>query len=128
MNLPLKKFFLIPNSPGIVLVIQDVQNFYSKGGKMLDVHRKDLDFVFGENEHIFEALCCSQPETGMFALFLPTTADLRRVAHEVFHLTLRILEWQKGKPFDNAFHEDGAYLHEYLMEQTVMALGFKYYV
>ena len=50
-----------------------------------------------------------------FALFFDFSAlDVATVAHEVFHLTHRILDWSESN-FDGKHHEQGALLHGYLM-------------
>ena len=58
---------------------------------------------------------CSRGGSYNFGLFFNSDATaLRVVAHEVFHLTHRIMEW-KGEPFDESKHEQGASLNEFLM-------------
>lgn len=54
-----------------------------------------------------------------FGLFFEPAAKLRHeiVAHEIFHLTHRILE-KNFMNFDESHHEMGAYLCEYLTEKV----------
>ncbi len=59
-------------------------------------------------------LCC-QSGGGTFALFFEfTELTMEVVAHETFHLTHMILQWQ-GIDFDVQNSEDGALLHGYLL-------------
>ena len=58
-----------------------------------------------------------------FALFFSEeTLWSTVVAHEVFHLTHRIMEYT-GEPFDSSKHEQGAALHEWLWERISAILN-----
>lgn len=71
----------------------------------------------------YNALCSRWGPAGELALFFNADALLSGVvAHEVFHLTHRILEWT-GEPFDNTKHEQGASLHEYLVCRIAACLN-----
>lgn len=77
-----------------------------------------MDGVFGELDgdiYDWDALCCrSRGHT--FGLFFNRKAlCMEKLAHEVFHLTHRILEWASCN-FDPNHHEQGALLHGYLMD------------
>lgn len=78
--------------------------------------RKKMEHIFGAApEEPDYAAICSYSGGHTFALFfereeLTTTI----VAHEVFHLTHRIMDWA-GCHFDKDHHEQGALLHGYLM-------------
>jgi hypothetical protein len=77
--------------------------------------RKTMEHVFGPapDEHDYDALTSYNGEH--FALFFKRKAvSTERIAHEVFHLTHRILEWA-GANFDSQHHEQGALLCGYLM-------------
>lgn len=52
---------------------------------------------------------------GNFGLWLPRKADTNTIAHELFHITHRILEWTNSN-FDRDHHEQGALLNGYLHE------------
>lgn len=79
--------------------------------------RREMEHWFGpvpETDQ-YHALC-SYGRGHNFALFLEQEAcTVKIVAHEVFHLTHRILDWC-GANFDSRHHEQGALLHGYLME------------
>lgn len=78
--------------------------------------------IFGEFPDAGEywALCArAGNKFGVF--FTPKCLTSKVVAHEVFHLTHRIMEWT-GEPFDSTKHEQGAALHEYLWERVNAAL------
>lgn len=64
----------------------------------------------------YDALC-SYGAGHNFALFFTHSASrcLKVVAHEVFHLTHRILDWS-GANFDSDHHEQAALLNGYLFE------------
>lgn len=53
-----------------------------------------------------------------FGLFLPSGANAGTIAHEVFHLTHRILEYCDVK-FDKDNHEPAAYLHGHLIDKVL---------
>ena len=59
-----------------------------------------------------------------FGLFLEPAARQRHeiVAHEIFHMTHRILE-KNCMNFDESHHEMGAYLCEYLTKKVATILG-----
>lgn len=62
-----------------------------------------------------------------FGLFLEPAARRRReiIAHEIFHLTHRILE-ANCMNFDEGHHEMGAYLCEYLTDKVFTILDKNY--
>lgn len=85
--------------------------------------RKKWEDHFGPAPEIenYVALCCRSGRA-TFALFFSKQALTREIiAHEVFHLTHRILEWASAN-FDPEHHEQGALLHGYLMEKICKEL------
>lgn len=88
--------------------------------------RKKYDHLFGEfADENYEGLCCWTGH-GHFALFF-SPASARKpdvVAHEVFHLTHRIMEWA-GVEHDADHHEAGALLCGYLFKLVQDALRGK---
>lgn len=69
----------------------------------------------------FSALCsCCGPNFGLF-FDADSAHDINTVAHEVFHLTHRMLDWT-GQRFDSVNHEAAALLHGYLMKTVAEAL------
>ncbi len=88
--------------------------------------RKVYDPVFGEYEGSSFSGLCDGSGRGHFAIFIKASAlDQNTVAHEVFHLTHRIMEYC-GCNFDEDHHEQAAYLNGYLMELVCNALKVKY--
>lgn len=84
--------------------------------------RRKWEPVFGPAPagHDYDALC-SYDAGPTFALFFRRSVTLPTVAHEVFHLTHRILEWVQAG-FDPDHHEPGAYLHGFLMDEVCRAV------
>lgn len=81
--------------------------------------RKQYSDTFGEVDDslVYDAMCSYS--NGRFALFFThDTFTTKIVAHEVFHLTHRILDWV-GAPLDSNHHEHAALLHGYLMDWVV---------
>lgn len=79
--------------------------------------REKMTDIFGPGptEHNYDGLV-SHSGGHRFGLFLNRkTMTTKIVAHEVFHITHRILEWVEAH-FDDKHHEQGALLHGYLME------------
>lgn len=70
----------------------------------------------GPDDNIYDALC-SYGTGHNFALFFEPKAahEIKIVAHEVFHLTHRILDWC-GANFDSRHHETAALLHGFLID------------
>lgn len=82
--------------------------------------RRSMDEVFGpvpDSMSGWRALTsCSND--GRFGIFFGTRGlSIDEVAHEVFHVTHRILEWSHAN-FDPDHHEQGAYLHGHLFDLT----------
>ena len=79
--------------------------------------RRSMDHIFGPcDTGGFFAGLCSCSDSGDFALFFrPNRLTYSDIGHEVFHLTHRIMEYYEGN-FDSNHHEQGAYLHGYLMD------------
>jgi len=76
--------------------------------------------LFGDmpNAGDFGALCARGSDNWAFGLFFRSDYLLTKVvAHEVFHLTHRIME-RTGEPFDETKHEQGACLYGWLFEQV----------
>jgi hypothetical protein len=76
--------------------------------------RKKMEFAFGPApQEDYDALCCYNGyRYGLF--FTPESSqDVDTIAHEIFHLTHRILDWA-GTNFDKAHHEHAALLNGYL--------------
>lgn len=68
-------------------------------------------------------MACLGYDKRKFGLFLEPKARLRHevVAHEIFHLTHRILE-KNQMNFDESHHEMGAYLCEYLTKVVFLVI------
>lgn len=85
--------------------------------------RKRMEDLFGPvpEGHNFHALC-SYSVGHTFALFFePSALKNGVIAHEIFHLTHRILDWV-GANFDSTHHEQGALLCGYLSELVLKTL------
>lgn len=91
--------------------------------KNIERERKKYDHLFGESNLTDCDALCSSSGGHNFALFFSTKAsrNMEVIAHEVFHLTHRILDWTNSN-FDKEHHEQGALLHGYLMNLVVKAL------
>lgn len=77
--------------------------------------------LFGDEEADpgWDAVCFrNHSKFGLF--FKPSAVDVSTVAHEIFHLTHRILEWV-GANFDSSHHETAALLNGYLMNWALTA-------
>lgn len=84
-------------------------------GADLKAERDRLTGILGESDlENFHALCV-HTTCGRFGIFLPRGVDRSTIAHEVFHLTHRIMEWANCS-FDSGHHEQGALLCGYLSE------------
>lgn len=85
-----------------------------------DIHsyRNKYNNLFGDiSDNDYSALC-AYSNTGEFGLFFDSeTITLTKIAHEVFHLTHRIMDWS-GCNFDLDHHEQGALLHGWLMNKV----------
>lgn len=90
----------------------------------LRVERKRKKWVslFGQmDDSDFWALCSRGPKG--FGLFFKKDFLISKiVAHEVFHLTHRIME-RVGDPFDSSKHEQGAGLYEWLWDRINAVLS-----
>lgn len=86
--------------------------------------RKKMKNLFGPGPEADEwDAVCSHSGCSTFGLFFNVkTVTLKVVAHEVFHLTHRIMDWA-GANFDKEHHEQGALLHGYLMELVCKNIG-----
>lgn len=87
----------------------------------LNIHdrRREMSNEFGEvtDPDTWKGMACWQgPCFGLF--FARDSIDTETIAHEVFHLTHRILEWTNVR-FSPTDHESAALLHGYLMELVV---------
>lgn len=70
----------------------------------------------------YDALC-SYGAGHNFALFFePGALTPKIIAHEIFHLTHRIIDWA-GVRFDSQSHEAGALLNGYLSDLIYRELG-----
>lgn len=69
-------------------------------------------------------MACLGYDKRRFALFFEPQAKSRHeiIAHEIFHLTHRILEFCTMN-FDSGHHEQGAYLCEYLTKKVFKILN-----
>lgn len=79
--------------------------------------RRKMEHLFGPapDGHEYDALC-SHSGGHNFALFFDRKAlSMKIIAHEVFHLTHRMLEWVSAN-FDKDHHEQGSLLCGYLMD------------
>jgi hypothetical protein len=101
-----RKFIIPIYDANLVIVV--ARDIYSE--------RQKFDEIFGPiGGDDFSALC-SYTATGEFGLFFtPKYFDHNRIAHEVFHLTHRILDWANVN-FDRNNHEAAALLCGYLTE------------
>ena len=81
--------------------------------------RAEYDRIYGESPRDDYVALCAWSSNGECALFFERKR-LRKsiVAHEIFHLTHRILEWSNGCQFGESNHEQGAKLCEYLTEKV----------
>lgn len=81
--------------------------------------RQKMDGLFGGPCNVapptLALCCCNDCVFGLFFSHKDLTIQL--VAHEVFHLTHRILEYTNSA-FDAEHHEQGALLHGYLFEEV----------
>lgn len=84
--------------------------------------RREMCDIFGEytDEDNWMGMCSRQgPNFGLF--FDSAYLDTQTVAHEVFNLTHRILEWANVK-FSPEDHEAAALLHGFLMRIVVKSV------
>ena len=79
--------------------------------------RKKWDYMFGEDDGKWTALCC-YTGNGDFGLFFRDNATIEDIAHEVFHCTHRVLDWASVK-FDKDNHESAALLNGWLMGKVM---------
>jgi hypothetical protein len=115
----MKLRFMVPIYEAEVwLVVANGNGIYRERAKMAS--------VFGDPPEPHYSALCSHDGNHRFGLFFTTIAarDLGIVAHEVFHLTHRILEWT-GSNFDPAHHEQGALLHGFLFATIARHFGRK---
>jgi hypothetical protein len=79
--------------------------------------RKKMEDIFGPVPTTgFDALCSYSDFSHHFGLFFKIDkVTINHIAHEVFHLTHRILDWANCA-FDMDHQEQGALLNAYLME------------
>ena len=84
--------------------------------------RQERDYMFGPAPDCKYDALCSYGDCSTFALYFKTEAlSMKTVAHEVFHLTHRIMD-VVGANFDQDHHEQGALLNGYLMQEVVKAI------
>jgi hypothetical protein len=87
--------------------------------------RRKWEHLFGPAPAANYNALCSRSGGQDFALFFSWEAvTFKTIAHEVFHLTHRILEWVNAN-FDATHHEQGALLHGHLMECVCAAIKFR---
>lgn len=109
---PITTKFEVPIYDAIVYVViaDDLNKEYTK-----------LEKVLGKNEYKddegYDALCVQGPCKNFGLFFDPTCISLGLIAHEVFHLTHRIMEWVECN-FDPTHHEQGAYLNAFLLTKV----------
>lgn len=85
--------------------------------------RKKMDKVFGSAQaDDFEALTSSADGVLVFGLFFRKNVSMSTVAHEVFHLTHRILEWTNCY-FSVDEQEQAALLNGYLMDIVIKKIN-----
>jgi hypothetical protein len=80
--------------------------------------RKKMSREFGDYDGLddFAAMCTHHHTDNKFALFFkPDFLSINVVSHEIFHLTLRMLE-KVSSNINTDNHEHAAYLHGYLMQ------------
>lgn len=83
--------------------------------------RKAMRGVLGDcDEFCCEALC-SYRDNHVALFFKRGEVKLKYVSHEVFHATLRILEWTESV-YDAGHHEPAALLNAYLMDRVMETL------
>ena len=99
-------------------------NIWVTVSNSIDMTRQDMKHILGEpaeTSMCAEALCCYNHDNGSFAVMFDVNwlkkHKMAVLSHEVFHLTHAILEWVSAN-FDPAHHEQGAYLHAYLMDRV----------
>lgn len=104
-----KKKFLIPIfDADVYLVVAD----------NIAIERAEMDQLFGSSKkfiHDYDALCAYSGRGHFGLFFTPKSFNRGVIAHELFHLTHRIMDWC-GCNFDATHHEQGALLHQYLAE------------
>jgi hypothetical protein len=114
----MKKCLHVPIYDAVVwLVVSDEIHATRKSRSMVK--------LFGEPPpaEVDWAALCDYNGRGIFGIFVGSeslTVDV--IAHEVFHLTYRILEWASAG-VDKGNHEAGALLHGYLMNLISGILG-----
>lgn len=78
--------------------------------------RAELEHLFGPPPTNDDWAAMHSYRDANFGLFIPTDGKCPKVlAHEIFHLTHRILEWTNSN-FDPDHHEQGALLCGFLTE------------
>jgi hypothetical protein len=84
-------------------------------------YKKEFGIEIGDSR-----MACLGYHGRKFGLFFEPAAKRRLeiVAHEIFHLTHRILE-KNCMNFDELHHEQGAYLCEYLTKRVLKILNQK---
>lgn len=103
----MKKRFDIPIYDAVLWIVTT---------KSIAKERRKWEHVFGPSPASSDiAALCSYGTGHTFALFFEPKPDLKIVAHEVFHLAHRIMDWA-GANFDGTHHEQGALLNGYLMD------------
>ena len=80
--------------------------------------RENFNDLFGPFDgERFDAICTYSGGQTFALFFTPRALTYRVIAHEVFHLTHRILDWV-GANFDSKHHETAALLHDYLFHNV----------
>lgn len=106
----IKRWITVPiYDAEVVLVVSDD----------IPAERTKMDALFGPSPdaETYEALTCHSGGNTFGLFFDRLTLTLATTAHEVFHLTHRILEWTASN-FDAEHHEQGAMLYGYLLAQV----------
>ena len=85
-------------------------------------YKREFDVEIGDTR-----MGCLGYQGRKFGLFLEPAARQRPeiIAHEIFHLTHRILE-KNNMNFDECHHEMGAYLNEYLTKTIYNILNARF--
>lgn len=101
-----RKIFQVPihDVTVVIVVTQDIPAAY----------KREFGIEIGNSQ-----MACLGYDKRKFGLFFEPAAKLRGeiIAHEIFHLTHRILE-KNCMNFDESHHEMGAYLCEYLTKKV----------
>lgn len=88
----------------------------------IPAERKKWEHTFGPSPTgQYDALCSWNGDQNFGLFFQKGKVTEKIIAHEVFHLTHRLLEWVSAN-FDPDHHEQGALLNTYLLEKVTGAV------